>query len=86
MKKIIIALSAIVLIIIGIAAFKGNSSSSSNQKIQIVASTDFYAEIAKTVVGQHGTATAIIKDSNTSPEDYEPTTTVAKKLAVLISY
>ncbi|TYC46085.1 metal ABC transporter solute-binding protein [Leuconostoc litchii] len=81
MKKIIIALSAIVLIIIGIAAFKGNSSSSSNQKIQIVASTDFYAEIAKTVVGQHGTATAIIKDSNTSPEDYEPTTTVAKKVS-----
>lgn len=81
MKKIIIALSAIVIIVIGVALFKGNSSSSSNQKITIVASTDFYAEIAKTVVGEHGTATAIIKDANVSPEDYEPTTTVAKKVS-----
>lgn len=81
MKKIIIALSAIVIIVLGVALFKGNSSSSSNQKINIVASTDFYAEIAKTVVGEHGTATAIIKDANVSPEDYEPTTTVAKKVS-----
>ncbi|AKP36056.1 metal ABC transporter solute-binding protein [Leuconostoc mesenteroides] len=81
MKKIIISLSAIVVIVIGVALFRGNSSSSSNQKITIVASTDFYAEIAKTVVGEHGTATAIIKDANVSPEDYEPTTTVAKKVS-----
>ncbi|MGO0155510.1 metal ABC transporter solute-binding protein [Leuconostoc mesenteroides] len=81
MKKIIIALSAIVIIVLGVALFKGSSSSSSNQKINIVASTDFYAEIAKTVVGEHGTATAIIKDANVSPEDYEPTTTVAKKVS-----
>lgn len=81
MKKIIIVLSAIVVIVIGVALFRGNSSSSSNQKITIVASTDFYAEIAKTVVGEHGTATAIIKDANVSPEDYEPTTTVAKKVS-----
>lgn len=81
MKKIIIALSAIVVIVIGVALFRGNSSSLSNQKITIVASTDFYAEIAKTVVGEHGTATAIIKDANVSPEDYEPTTTVAKKVS-----
>ncbi|ORI96035.1 metal ABC transporter substrate-binding protein [Leuconostoc pseudomesenteroides] len=74
-------LSAIVVIVIGVALFRGNSSSSSNQKITIVASTDFYAEIAKTVVGEHGTATAIIKDANVSPEDYEPTTTVAKKVS-----
>ncbi|WP_428829319.1 metal ABC transporter solute-binding protein, partial [Leuconostoc pseudomesenteroides] len=76
-----IVLSAIVVIVIGVALFRGNSSSSSNQKITIVASTDFYAEIAKTVVGEHGTATAIIKDANVSPEDYEPTTTVAKKVS-----
>ncbi|QEA58998.1 metal ABC transporter substrate-binding protein [Leuconostoc koreense] len=81
MKKIIIALSAIVIIVLGVALFNGNSSSSSNQKINIVASTDFYAEIAKTVVGEQGTATAIIKDANVSPEDYEPTTTVAKKVS-----
>lgn len=81
MKKIIIALSAIVVIVIGVALFRGNSSSSSNQKITIIASTDFYVEIAKTVVGEHGTATAIIKDANVSPEDYEPTTTVAKKVS-----
>lgn len=73
---------AVVLIaIVGFATVKGASPKKNTDNITIVASTDFYAEIAQTVVGNHGKATAIIKSANVSPEDYEPTTTVAKKVS-----
>ncbi|KAI3473696.1 hypothetical protein Pfo_031494 [Paulownia fortunei] len=54
---------------------------STHRQITIVASTDFYAELAQAVVGSHGKATAIIKNQNISPEDYEPTTAVAKQVS-----
>jgi len=81
MKKIIAVMAVIIIAIVGFAAFKGNSPKQNTTKINIVASTDFYAELAKTVVGSHGTATAIINNPNVSPEDYEPTTAVAKKVS-----
>ncbi|AFT82399.1 metal ABC transporter substrate-binding protein [Leuconostoc carnosum] len=81
MKKLIALMAVIIIVIVGFATFKGTATQKSNDKITIVASTDFYADIAKTVVGNHGSATAIIKDPNVSPEDYEPTTTVAKKVS-----
>ena len=81
MKKLIAAMVIIIIAIVGFATFKGNSPKQNTTKINIVASTDLYAELAQTVVGTHGTATAIIKDPNVSPEDYEPTTEVAKKVS-----
>ncbi|QFS15650.1 metal ABC transporter substrate-binding protein [Leuconostoc gasicomitatum] len=81
MKKIIAIMAVIIIVIVGFAAFKGNSPKKNTAKINIVASTDFYAELAQTVVGNHGTATAIINNPNVSPEDYEPTTAVAKKVS-----
>ncbi|CUW16594.1 metal ABC transporter solute-binding protein [Leuconostoc gasicomitatum] len=81
MKKIIAIMAVIIIVIVGFAAFKGNSPKQNTAKINIVASTDFYAELAQTVVGNHGTATAIINNPNVSPEDYEPTTAVAKKVS-----
>ncbi|MEX0379894.1 zinc ABC transporter substrate-binding protein [Leuconostoc sp. MS02] len=81
MKKLIAILAIIIIAVVGFAAFKGHSPKQNTTKINIVASTDFYAELAQTVVGSHGTATAIINDPNVSPEDYEPTTAVAKKVS-----
>jgi len=81
MKKLIAIMAVIIIAVVGFAAFKGNAPKQNTNKITIVASTDFYAELAQTVVGSHGTATAIIKNANVSPEDYEPTTTVAKKVS-----
>ncbi|WP_349533701.1 metal ABC transporter solute-binding protein [Leuconostoc citreum] len=80
MKKIIAIMAVIIIAIVGFAAFKGQATKKETNQITIVASTDFYAELAQTIVGNHGKATAIIKDANVSPEDYEPTTAVAKKV------
>nr|MWN21790.1 zinc ABC transporter solute-binding protein [Leuconostoc lactis] len=64
-------LAVIVIAIVGFAAFKGSETpQKATNKISIITSTDFYAELAQTVVGDHGTATAIIKHDNISPEDY----------------
>ncbi|HCU42158.1 MAG TPA: metal ABC transporter substrate-binding protein [Leuconostoc pseudomesenteroides] len=84
MKKVITFLAIIMIIVMGFALIKGQHTSSKNnqhRQITIVASTDFYAELAQTVVGSHGKATAIIKNQNISPEDYEPTTAVAKEVS-----
>lgn len=84
MKKVIALLATIMIIVMGFALIKGQHPSSKNsthRQITIVASTDFYAELAQTVVGSHGKATAIIKNQNISPEDYEPTTAVAKQVS-----
>jgi len=84
MKKVIALLATIMIIVMGFALIKGQHPSSKNSthhQITIVASTDFYAELAQAVVGSHGKATAIIKNQNISPEDYEPTTAVAKQVS-----
>lgn len=81
MKKLIAIMAVVLIAIVGFATVKGSSPKKNTDNITIVASTDFYAEIAQTVVGNHGKATAIIKSANVSPEDYEPTTTVAKKVS-----
>ncbi|RMC44817.1 metal ABC transporter solute-binding protein, Zn/Mn family [Lactobacillus sp. ESL0230] len=52
-----------------------------NTKMTIVTTTNVYADIAKNVVGKYGTAEAIIKNPNSDPHDFEPTTNDAKKLA-----
>ena len=44
-------------------------------------STNIYANIAKNVVGKHGEVQAIIKNGDTDPHDFEPTTNSAKKVA-----
>lgn len=81
MKKLIAIMAIVIIAIVGFAAIKGTAPKKNTDHITIVASTDFYAEIAQTVVGNHGKATAIIKSANISPEDYEPTTAVAKKVS-----
>lgn len=43
--------------------------------------TNVYADIAKNVVGKYGTAQAIIKNPNSDPHDFEPTTNDAKALS-----
>lgn len=54
---------------------------SQGNKINIVASTNVYANIAQNVVGKYGKATAIITKGTTDPHDFEPTTADAKTVA-----
>lgn len=46
-------------------------------KIKVVATTNFYGEVAKAVGGQHVQVTAVIKQPSVDPHDYEPTATIA---------
>lgn len=52
-----------------------------NHKVDIVTSTNIYANIAKNVVGKHGKVQAVITNGDTDPHDFEPTTNSAKEVA-----
>lgn len=68
----------------------GNKTNSSkhNNDIKVIASVNFYGEVAKAVLGDAGTVTSIINNQDVDPHDYEPTTKVAAQVSdanVLIS-
>ncbi len=50
-------------------------------QVDIVTSTNIYANIAKDIVGKHGKVEAVINNGDTDPHDFEPTTGSAKKVA-----
>ncbi|MGN1272371.1 MAG: metal ABC transporter solute-binding protein, Zn/Mn family [Lactobacillus sp.] len=56
-------------------------SNTKNHKVDIVTSTNIYANIAKNIVGKHGEVQAIITNGDTDPHDFEPTTNSAKEVA-----
>ncbi|QNQ82407.1 metal ABC transporter substrate-binding protein [Lactobacillus sp. PV037] len=58
----------------------GKQSTTSSKKINIVTSTNIYANIAQNIVGKYGNATAIIKSGAIDPHDFEPTTNDAKSI------
>lgn len=84
MKRLLAGISVVLLAIFGVAC--GNNgpakqSSSSNSKIQVVASVDFYGEVAKAVGGNKVSVQSIIDNPAVDPHDYEPTTKVGKSVA-----
>ncbi|CAK1242857.1 ABC-type Zn uptake system ZnuABC [Fructobacillus fructosus] len=85
MKKKIILISGMVALLVAILAIalwpKSSDQSAKDGKLTIVASTNVYAELAKTVAGDHTHVSAIITKQSVSPEDYEPTNDVAKKVS-----
>jgi len=76
--SLFLSLGLIVLILSGCSSQK---TSTSSNKIDIVTTTDFYAEVAKTVVGNKGTVSSIINNPAIDPHDYEPTTKTAKQVS-----
>ncbi|CAH1857206.1 metal ABC transporter solute-binding protein, Zn/Mn family [Convivina intestini] len=85
MKKIhliILGMLVIVVASIGFAVVKSNNTNQKkSDKLTIVASTNVYGEVAKTVAGSHADVQAIITKQNVSPEDYEPTRSVANQVS-----
>ena len=87
MKKLIrklILLFSLFTLMMGLSACSTNSHSSHPKKlthINVVATTNFYGEIAQEILGDHGTVTSIIDSSNIDPHDFEPTTKTAKIVA-----
>lgn len=49
--------------------------------ITVISSLDFYGEIAKAVLGNHGHVQSIITNPAIDPHDFEPTTQTAKDVA-----
>ncbi|CAH1856951.1 metal ABC transporter solute-binding protein, Zn/Mn family [Convivina praedatoris] len=85
MKKIhliILGMLVIVVASISFAVLKNNNTNrKESDKLTIVASTNVYGEVAKTVAGSHANVQAIITKQNVSPEDYEPTRSVANQVS-----
>ncbi|WP_311407716.1 metal ABC transporter solute-binding protein [Liquorilactobacillus uvarum] len=72
----IIGIFALGAVLTGCSSQK--KAAADTKKINVVATTDFYGEVAKKVLGDHGTVTSIINNPNIDPHDYEPTTKTAK--------
>lgn len=61
--------------------FDKGEENTAKHRVNIVTSTNIYADIAKNIVGKHGHVQAIIKNGDTDPHDFEPTTGSAKEVA-----
>lgn len=68
------------LALVTTACANKKEAASQSDKISIVTTTNVYSDIAKNIVGEYGTATAIIDKSSVDPHDFDPTTADAKKL------
>mgnify|MGYP004472800183 FL=1 len=73
---LVVVLFGLILLLTGCS-----QAHAANEKIHVVASVDFYGEVAQQVLGKHGTVTSVINDPNVDPHDYEPTTQIGKTVA-----
>ena len=81
-KLFLLAVGAILLTFSLSACGKQSSTKkASTDKLNVVATTNFYGNIAQEVLGDHGTVTSIINSPNIDPHDFTPTTATAKKVA-----
>lgn len=72
-------ISILALLVVMLLVVSGcTKQSKKNDKINIVTSTNVYANIAQNIVGKYGKAEAIIQKSTVDPHDFEPTTADAK--------
>jgi len=74
----ILIFTAFIALLSGCSNKKVNHTS---QKINIITTTDFYAEVAQKVVGDKGSVSSIINNPAIDPHDFEPTTQVAKNVS-----
>ncbi|EFV36068.1 periplasmic solute binding protein family [Gemella morbillorum M424] len=77
--KFLSIITALTLFLVGCSS-KTNSNPTSTEKIKIVTSVNFYAEVAKAVAGDKAEVSSIIS-SSIDPHDFEPTAQDAKTVA-----
>lgn len=70
-------ISSILLIITGCSSKTNNPKKS----INVTTSLNFYGEVAKDVLGNHGSVTSIINSPNVDPHDFEPKSSDAKDIS-----
>lgn len=75
--SLLAALAFCLLMLTGCASGTTNDASKS---INITSSVDFYGEVAKYVVGNHGNVTSIISNPNVDPHEFNPTSNDAKSV------
>lgn len=80
MKKILTKILLLMSLSIILFACSKPENNSSN-KIKVVTSVNFYAEIAKNIAGDNIEIHSIIDSTNVDPHDFEPTPEDAKKVS-----
>lgn len=68
-------------ILLIVAGCSNNTTSNPKKKINVTTSLNFYGEVAKDVLGNHGSVTSIINSSNVDPHDFEPKSSDAKNVS-----
>lgn len=82
LKKLFLLFTILLGIVLTLTACSTKrETNTKNHKVDIVTSTNIYANIAKNIVGKHGKVQAIITNGDTDPHDFEPTTDSAKEVA-----
>ena len=79
--KLLAVFTAFVLVLVGCSSKSNTNNSSSGEKIKIVTSVNFYAEVAKSIAGDKAEVSSIISSSSVDPHDFEPTAQDAKKVS-----
>ena len=69
LRKLSLGVVAISLLVLGTACGKSPSTATTSRTkpIHVVASLDFYGEVARAVLGDHGTVTTLIKSPSVDP-------------------
>lgn len=79
LKKLIFLLIATTVVLLGCS--QKTSTTNSSDKINVVTSVNFYAEVAQNILQDKGSVTSIIDNISVDPHDFEPTADDAKKIA-----
>jgi len=77
-KRIIVGVLGLMMAL-GLAACGKTNQPASSGKVQVVASLDFYGEMAKAVGGSKVNVKSIIHTASVDPHDYEPNTADAQE-------
>lgn len=77
--KLMAIVSAFTLLLVGCS--NKTSNSTSTDKLKIVTSVNFYAEVAKNIAGDKAEVSSIISSSSVDPHDFEPTAQDAKSVS-----
>lgn len=79
-QRFLLVIGAVILIT-ALSACSRHPKATSTNKLNVVATTNFYGEIAHEILGSHGHVTSIINSPNVDPHDFTPTTATAKQVA-----
>ncbi|MDF7637798.1 zinc ABC transporter substrate-binding protein [Leuconostocaceae bacterium ESL0958] len=86
MKRTALVVSLLTVTLVAVVGFaivksQQDHKEKKSDQLSIVASTNVYGDLAKTVAGNKAEVSSVINKQSVSPEDYEPTNAVAKQVS-----